>query len=160
MNEQLLQYIKDAGLGKYEGFFTGDVTGEDSIASKLGLTGEQAKMFGRFAMPFQKERFEKMVKSLQDYETKQTGFIGEQHALGKGRARTGLSQNLSGLRQNLQLGAMQAAQRGGGFAGAGAQQSALQLARDAASQRYGGLTDQYQTQLSGLGLAQEKGLSA
>ncbi len=155
--QKLAQWLKDAGLGQYTDFFGGDIS---KIADKLGLSGKQAEMFAKFIRPFQRERFDKLIGSIEPYRQEQEKFLGRQYDIGQEAARSGLSQSLSGLRQNLQLGGMQAAERSGGFAGAGAQQSALQLARDVAGQRYGGLTGQYQTRLSDLGLTQERGLSA
>ena len=43
--------LRDAGLSDYRDMFTGTA----GAARQLGLTGQQAEMFSKFAMPFQQK---------------------------------------------------------------------------------------------------------
>ena len=157
---ELENALKSAGLSDYRDMFTGTA----GAARQLGLTGQQAEMFQKFAMPFQQKRFTDLLGSLKPYEEREQGFIQRQFDIGSQNVqnqRTSLQnqfqQGRSGLRDRLMSSyggaAQQAAARG--FAGSGAAQTGLARMTQGVQSSYGGMVDRMGTGLAKLDTMQD-----
>ena len=150
--------LRSSGLSDYRDFFTGT----SGAAEKLGLTGEQAEMFKKFAMPFQQKRFTDLLSSLKPYEERETGFIDKQYDIGSQNLQNQFTQGRTGLAQRLMsgtTGAMQQSARSG-FAGSGAAQSGLLQLRDATQSTYSGMAGKMASGMSSLGLGRDRSMAA
>ena len=92
-NQQLMQLLKDAGLGDFSQYFTGDV---NQITSLLGLQGEQANRFGQFFQPFKPQTALDLTRKAEESKDIRSGMLSErlteQLKNLRGETETGLGQ--------------------------------------------------------------------
>jgi len=112
--QQFSDLLEQSGLSDYSQYFTQDPT---TLATQLGLKGQQASQFAKFFMPFQQEKFMEAAEAIEAGEQRRLGMIGEQYA----GQRMGAQQQLG---QTMRQLAQRSAQSG--FAGAGATQTSLE----------------------------------